>query len=42
MLKNNQTGEIVYTPPQDEKQIRSLMNNLEQFINEDTLSDLTL
>ena len=40
MLKNDQTGEIVYTPPQDESQIRSLMNNLEQFINDDTLSDV--
>lgn len=40
VLKNDQTGEIVYSPPQDEKQIRSLMNNLEQFINDDTLSDI--
>ena len=39
MLKNDRTGEIVYSPPQDENQIRSLMNNLEQFINDDTLSD---
>lgn len=39
MLKNDQTGEVVYTPPQDEGQIRTLMNNLEQFINEDSLSD---
>ncbi len=39
MLKNDQTGEVVYTPPQDEGQIRSLMNNLEQFINDDTLND---
>lgn len=39
VLKNDQTGEIVYSPPQDESQIRSLMNNLEQFINDDTLSD---
>jgi Fic family protein len=38
-LKNDRTGEIVYTPPQDESQIRILMNNLEQFINDDTLSD---
>ncbi len=40
VLKNDQTGEIVYSPPQDEQQIRILMNNLEQFINNDTLSDL--
>jgi Fic family protein len=39
VLKNDQTGEIVYSPPQNETQIRSLMNNLEQFINEDALSD---
>jgi Fic family protein len=40
VLKNDQTGEVVYSPPQDEKQIRTLMNNLEQFINDDTLSDV--
>lgn len=39
VLKNDQTGEIVYSPPQDESQIRLLMNNLEQFINDDSLSD---
>lgn len=39
VLKNDQTGEIVYSPPQDESQIQWLMNNLEQFINDDTLSD---
>ena len=38
--RTDQTGEVVYSPPQDEKQIRSLMNNLEQFINDDTLSDI--
>lgn len=40
VLKSDQTGEIVYAPPQDEGQIRLLMNNLEQFINDDTLSDM--
>lgn len=40
LLKNDQTGEVVYTPPQNEKQIKELMNNLEQFINNDSLSDL--
>lgn len=40
MLKNDQTGEVVYTPPQDESQIRLLMNNLEKFINDDSLSDV--
>jgi Fic family protein len=39
MLKNDSTGEVVYTPPQDESQIRSFMNNLEEFINDDTLND---
>lgn len=39
VLKNNQTGEVVYSPPQDEQQVRSLMNNLEQFINDDSLSN---
>lgn len=40
VLKNEQTGAIVYSPPQDENQIRLLMNNLEQFINDNTLSDV--
>ncbi len=39
-LKNDRTGEIVYTPPQDPKEILSLMSNLEKFINDDELSDL--
>lgn len=39
VLKNDQTGEVVYSPPQDENQICALMNNLEQFINDNTLSD---
>ena len=40
MLKNDRTEEVVYTPPQDESQIRLLMDNLEQFINDDSLSDV--
>lgn len=40
VLKNQQTGEIVYSPPQDESQIQSLMKNLEQFINDDNLSNI--
>ncbi len=40
MLKNDRTEEVVYTPPQDESQIRLLMDNLEQFINDDALSDV--
>ncbi len=39
VLKNDQTGEIVYTPPQNEAQIRLSMDNLEKFINDDNLSD---
>jgi Fic family protein len=38
-LKNAQTGETVYLPPQDPNEILSLMNNLEQFINDPELSD---
>ncbi len=38
-LKNQQTGKTVYTPPQDSLKIQELMSNLEQFINDDTLSD---
>ena len=32
-LKNSATGEVVYTPPQDYKDIERLMANLEKFIN---------
>jgi Fic family protein len=35
-----QTGQTVYTPPQDYDSIKSLMNNLAHFINNDSLSDL--
>ncbi len=38
-LKNAQTGEIVYLPPQDPNEILSLMANLEQLINDPELSD---
>lgn len=38
-LKNEQTGETVYTPPQHEDEINALMANLERFINDDTLCD---
>ncbi len=38
-LKNATTGETVYTPPQDYFQIVDLMTNLEQLINDDTVSD---
>jgi len=39
-LKNAATGETVYTPPQEHSKIVDLMTNLEQFINDDTMSDL--
>ncbi len=39
-LKNDQTGETVFTPPQSHTEILTLMDNLERFINEDGLSDL--
>ncbi len=39
VLKNAQTGETVYLPPQDPNEILSLMANLEQFINDQELSD---
>jgi Fic family protein len=38
-LKNNQTGETIYTPPQSYDTIVNLMSNLEFFINDNSLSD---
>ncbi len=38
-MKNATTGEIIYTPPQDYNTIRDLMTNLEQYINDPTMSD---
>jgi len=38
-LKDQQTGEVVYTPPQDPGQIQSLMANLTEYINDSELSD---
>ena len=35
VLKNDLTGEIVYTPPQDFQTIQELLGNLEKFINND-------
>ena len=37
VLKNEQTGEIVYTPPQNHDDIKKLMHELEIFINEDEM-----
>ncbi len=36
-LKNEQTGQIIYTPPQTHDEIITLMSNLERFINDDSL-----
>ena len=38
-LRNGQTGEVVYTPPQEADAVVALMGNLEQFINDDTMLD---
>jgi Fic family protein len=38
-LKNEATGEVIYSPPQEPQEIITLMTNLEQFINDDTLCD---
>jgi len=38
-LKNAITGEVVYTPPQEYDTILELMKNLEQFINDNSISD---
>lgn len=39
-LLNDRTGQVVYTPPQDAETIIGLMQNLEQYINDDTLDDI--
>lgn len=38
-LKNDRTGETVYTPPQDYDAIKDLMANLVEFMNRDNMSD---
>jgi Fic family protein len=38
-LKNEQTGEVVYTPPQTHDEVSGHMANLESFMNNDELSD---
>lgn len=35
VLKNEATGEVVYTPPSGEKEIKALMGNLDKYINDD-------
>ncbi len=39
-LKNANTGEVVYTPPQHPEKIEQLMGNLGQYLNNDELSDI--
>jgi Fic family protein len=39
VLKNDQTGEVIYTPPQHPQEILRYMQNLEAFINEEALCD---
>ncbi len=39
-LKNEQTGQVVYTPPQDHQEIIGLMSNLEKYLNEHDQSDV--
>ena len=38
-LTNDRTGEVIYTPPDNEATIRRLLKNLEEYINTDTASD---
>jgi Fic family protein len=35
VLQNERTGETVYTPPEEEIEIKDLLSNLEKYINED-------
>ena len=39
ILKNEQTGEIIYMPPQNYQDIQNLMDNLEQYINDSNMDD---
>lgn len=39
-LKNDKTNEVVYTPPQSAIEIKDLMSNLVNYINDDELDDL--
>lgn len=38
-LKNQQTGEVVYTPPQNAGEVKALMANLVDYINDSGMSD---
>lgn len=39
-LRNDRTGETVYVPPQNNEDIKSLMANLLEYINDDELEDI--
>lgn len=39
VLKNQSTGEVIHTPPQDEATIRTLLDNLECYINSEEDTD---
>lgn len=39
VLKNPKTGEVVYTPPKTEKEVREYLKNLEEYINTDDMVD---
>ncbi|NJB84314.1 Fic family protein [Lewinella marina] len=39
VLKNDATGEVVYTPPQDKIEIESLLSNFIKYYNDNTLRD---
>ena len=38
-LKNEQTGEVVYEPPQDPEEVRLLMDNFVAYLNRDEIGD---
>ena len=40
VLKNENTGELIYTPPQNYEEIMQCMENLERFVNDNSVSDL--
>ena len=39
VLKNDKTGEVIYTPPQHYDEINNLLTNLFRYINDDSLED---
>lgn len=39
-IKNRQTDEVVYTPPQEFDRIQNFMSNLEAYINDDAIHDV--